>query len=357
MTWTPGQTLHHDKYKVKQELGQGIVAITYLATNREGDDVVIKTLNPDLLNQLTDKERSYLGSGFLDEARKLVICKHPNIVNVIETFQERDLQCMVMEYIHGSNLDKIIQTRKFLPEQEALDYIQQIGQALSEVHKQGFLHRDVKPENIMLRAGTHQAVLIDFDLARGIDNPLTSRGMKVDGFIPLELYSNSVRQQKRRGPWTDIYSLSATLYTLLTGQQPVNAIDRKDQNQRLIPPQELNNQISTRVSNAIVHGMGLEPNDRPKTVEVWLKELGLQKSGLTLLKLPIKFFLIPRDNNYLRWLLGGIVAVFGVAATIDPLISVINNVMQLIEKVPQKNQSPVNSTTQDNPSFPNQPKK
>ncbi|MBD2727610.1 serine/threonine protein kinase [Nostoc sp. FACHB-892] len=211
MTWASGQKLHRDRYEIKQQLGQGNFAITYLAEDRDRKEVVIKTLDSNLLNQLSNEDRDRLKSGFADESRKLAICKHPNIVQVIDTFEENDLKCMVMEYIQGDNLAKIVQPRGFLPEKEALNYIQQIGEALIVVHEQGFLHRDVKPENMILRAGTHQVVLINFDLARRfVDNPVSSRGNLVDKFTPIELYSNSPRQQARRKPWTDIYSLAAS---------------------------------------------------------------------------------------------------------------------------------------------------
>lgn len=99
MTWAPGQKLHRDKYEIKRELGRGRIGITYLATNRDGKETVIKTLNPDLLNQLGLEDRNYLESGFLDEAPKLARCQHPNIVLMIESFKEGDLPCIVMEYI------------------------------------------------------------------------------------------------------------------------------------------------------------------------------------------------------------------------------------------------------------------
>jgi serine/threonine-protein kinase len=337
MTWVPGQKLHRDKYEIKQELGRGRIAITYLAKNRDGNDVVIKTLNPDILNQLSQEDRNYLESGFLDEAPKLARCKHPNIVLMIESFKEGNLLCIVIEYIQGDNLAKLVKSRGFFPEKEALDYIQQIGQALIEVHKQGFLHRDIKPENIMVRAGTYQAVLIDFDLARGFDSPLTSRGDRVNGFTPIELYSNSTRQQARRGAWTDIYSLAATLYVLLTGQQPVSAIDRKDQNKRLTEPKELNNQISDRINNAIIHGMELEPEQRPKTVEDWLKELGLQTGGFTLPKLP-----------WTQPLWAWILEIMGVLALLAALISGVKDGTDLWKDwFPATSPKPSNSTTQD----------
>ncbi|MDJ0798376.1 MAG: serine/threonine-protein kinase [Calothrix sp. MO_167.B12] len=286
MIWAPGEKLYKNKYIIIRELGRGRVAVTYLAEDSNGHRVAIKTLQSQLLNQLANQERDRLISGFVDESRKLEKCKHPNIVPVIETFTHEQLPCTVLEYIPGNNLANIVQARGFFPEKEALRYIQQIGQALIEVHQQEFLHRDIKPENIMVRAGTHQAILIDFDLARGFDNPLTSRRNKDwKELTPIELYTNSQRQQERRGAWTDVYSLAATLYVLLTGEQPVSAIERKDNNQHLIPPKELNEKVSESTNKAILHGMELEPDKRPQSVQEWLGELGVRR-GISLNWLP-----------------------------------------------------------------------
>ncbi|MEH2305854.1 serine/threonine protein kinase [Nostoc sp.] len=340
MTWASGQKLHRDRYEIKQQLGQGNFAITYLAEDRDRKEVVIKTLDSNLLNQLSNEDRDRLKSGFADESRKLAICKHPNIVNVFETFNEGDLLCMVMEHIPGDNLAKIIQPRGFLPEKEALNYIQQIGKALIVVHEQGFLHRDVKPENIILRAGTHQVVLINFDLARRfVDNPVSSRGNLVDKFTPIELYSNSLRQQVRRKPWTDIYSLAATLYYLLTGKLPESAIERQDNNKRLIPPNELNDKISDRVNDAILHAMELQPDNRPETVEDWLKELGLNTASLSFPKL-----------LWAQPLWARILEIMGVIGLFAALISGIKDGTDLLKDWFPDKSTPTNATPQQTPS-------
>jgi eukaryotic-like serine/threonine-protein kinase len=340
MTWASGQKLHRNRYEIKQQLGQGNFAITYLAEDRDGKNVLIKTLDSNLLNQLGNEDRDRLKSGFADESRKLAICKHPNIVQVIDTFEEGDLKCMVMEHIQGDNLAKIVQPRVFLPEKEALDYIQQIGKALIVVHEQGFLHRDVKPENIILRAGTHQVVLINFDLARRfVDNPVSSRGNLVDKFTPIELYSNSPRQQARRKPWTDIYSLAATLYFLLTGKLPESAIERQDNNKRLIPPKELNDQISDRINDAIIHAMELQPDKRPETVEDWLKELDLKTAGFSLPKL-----------LWTQPLWARILEIMGVIALFAALISGVKDGTDLFKDWFPDKSAPTNPPTQQTPS-------
>jgi eukaryotic-like serine/threonine-protein kinase len=124
----------------------------------------------------------------------------------------------------------------------AVPLIPQIGAALAEVHKHELAHRDVKPQNIMLRAGKSDAVLIDFGLIQKFDNPLTNvkPSSGSDGFAPLEMYLSN----RPCGAYTDIYTLAATLYYLLVGKLPPKALDRNDPNilaplQPILPnPQE-----------------------------------------------------------------------------------------------------------------------
>lgn len=268
MAWTVGQTLHSGKYKIDSELGRGRFGITYLAKDKGGKYLVIKTLDEDLLNKLTPEERNSLESIFSGEAIKLERCKHPHVVRVQETFKEGQLFCIAMEYIAGDTLATL--AHRVVPEKEALGYIQQIGEALIEVHGKDLLHRDVKPANIIVQPGKYEAVLIDFGLAAEFDHPLTSR-WRPEPFAPIELNSST----RPRGAYTDVYSLAATLYFLLTGQLPASALDYKDGNAHLIPPKEINPQISEQVNNALMEGMRLEPEARPQTMREWLDLLGL----------------------------------------------------------------------------------
>ncbi|MBD2185843.1 serine/threonine protein kinase [Planktothrix sp. FACHB-1355] len=220
MNWTTGQQLQNGDYTIKCELGRGRFGVTYLAKdNKNGGDTVIKTLNYEQLDiqikthQITPEEKIKLETRFLDEADKLRRYNHPHIVKVKKTFKEGDRSCIVLEYIPGDTLNRLV--KRVLPEKEALRYIQQIGSALSEVHKHKDLHRDVKPDNIMIRAGKYDAVLIDFELVRGFEHPLSRQATEV-GFAALELYT----PQKDKGAYTDVYALAATLYAVLTGEKP-----------------------------------------------------------------------------------------------------------------------------------------
>ena len=154
---------------------------------------------------------------FVQEAFRLVKCSHPHIVKVHGVFQEEALRGMVMEYIDGKDLWFHIDEQGIFSEEEALTIIRQVGEALTCVHQQGLLHRDVKPHNIVLRRDTREAVLIDFGLAREYidDRTMSQTNYRTEGFAPIEQYEIKAK----RGPFTDVYALAATLYYLLTSKK------------------------------------------------------------------------------------------------------------------------------------------
>jgi eukaryotic-like serine/threonine-protein kinase len=182
-----------------------------------------------------------------------------------------------MEHIDGDDLAAYVENytneNGYLSETEALRYIDQIGQALECVHERKLLHRDVKPNNILLRRESKEAVLIDFGLAREFQ-PGKIRSMtatKTEGYAPIEQY-------QRRGDfgyYTDVYALAATLYSLLTNRVPIPANYRAEEDVKLSPPQKFNQQISDKVNAAILKGMELEPVNRTQTVREFRELLGL----------------------------------------------------------------------------------
>ncbi|NEP03141.1 MAG: serine/threonine protein kinase [Symploca sp. SIO2E9] len=269
MAWEPQKQLQGGRYTIKKVIGHGRFALTYLARDKNNHTVVIKTPNDEARNS-PDFDR--LQQVFVQEAFKLARCSHPHIVKAEAPFQEDGVWCIAMEYIDGVDLAN--RAQPILPEAQALQYIRQIGEALIEIHNHDLLHRDVKPENIMLRAGKAEAVLIDFGLARGFNHNLTmTRPEEIaGGFAPLELYS----QQGTLGSYTDVYSLGATLYQFLTGEKPASAKERKLSDVRLIPPKEINPQISNEVNRAILRAMELDAKDRPQSMREWLDSLGLK---------------------------------------------------------------------------------
>ena len=279
--WAPGQVLHEGKYIIKDTLGGGGYGITYRAENRkERKLVAIKSLNATIQGR---PDFNKLQVKFVNEALSLAKCSHPHVVQVYEVFQEGHLWGMAMEYIDGISLADYLEDRGALSEPEALRIIQEVGEALSFVHKQGLTHRDVKPLNIMLRKPSLKAVLIDFGLAREATTPGKLRSNTSAGtecFMPIEQYE----RRTERGPYTDVYALAATLYVMLTGELPFPAQFRK-QNVPLIAPKQHNNQISDRVNAAIIQGMELEPQNRPQSVQEWLNLLMPKQAAANEVKL------------------------------------------------------------------------
>jgi len=316
MAWVAGDQLQGGRYTVEKELRRGRFGITYLVRNKNNDRQIIKTLDSNSLISLSQSDRERLETLFLQEAVKLMRCQHQHIVKFAEPFKEAESSCLVMEYVAGLNLAERDQLQ--LSEQEALVYIRQIGEALTVVHENNLIHGDVQPENIILRGGKPEAVLIDFDLSLDFDHELTTRRAEENapGFAPPELYSKGTKPTQA----SDIYSLAATLYVLLTGQIPVDALKRKLDNKHLPEPKDFNPQISDRINQAILTGMRLNPQERPQSVKQWLDSLGL-------IKQPSQPNIWNWDKKIQFWgvVIAGIAAFAALLQGMGAIISIVNN--------------------------------
>jgi serine/threonine protein kinase len=282
--WRPGQPINKGKYIIQgKPLGIGGFGITYKALEpKTGKFYAIKTLNQQM--QLQDDQQVK----FINEALTIKGFEHRHIVKVHEVIKEVEvieedkfeLFGMVMEYIDGVTLFKYVQNKGQLSESEALLYINQISQALEYIHAKGSLHRDVKPENILLRQNEQnqqEAVLIDFGSTRSMANTSMTKSF-TDGYAPIEQY----RDKGNFGDHTDVYSLAATLYYLLTADglkqdsksTPAPAYERQ-QFDLLAKPKFYNQSLSQRVNDAILQGLGVEPENRTPTVLKFRENLGL----------------------------------------------------------------------------------
>lgn len=269
-----GKTLQGGKYTLDELLGQGGFGVTFKATHHFlGQMVVIKTLN---FTSQSHPQFAKLEQQFKDEARRLALCVHPNIVRVNDFFIEENVPYLVMDYVPGQTLDQIVFPNRPLPEPLAIHYIRQIGAALEVVHQNGLLHRDVKPQNIILRQGTQEVILIDFGIAREYTEGKTQTHTSLisEGYAPIEQYV----MQERRTPASDIYGLAATLYALLTAEVPVASILRE---RRPMPaPRDLQPHLSVAVNQAVMRGMAVEARYRPSMVADWLALLPSEGSDL-----------------------------------------------------------------------------
>ena len=252
------------KYLLQEEIGQGISGITYKAIHQiHNQVVVIKTFKSDSSQQA---EASNIRKKFLSEAQRLLECSHPNIIPYREFFIEDGVPYIVMDYIPGKTLDKIVLPNNPLSEATAIKYIRQVGAALKLIHQNGLLHRDIKPQNLILRQENQQVVLIDFGIAREFSRGLVQIHtiLLSDGYAPIEQYL----PKSERTPATDIYGLAATLYTLVTAQIPIAATLRN--RLPLDTPAKIRPELSNQTSQAIMQGMVLEVEKRPSSVDEWL---------------------------------------------------------------------------------------
>jgi eukaryotic-like serine/threonine-protein kinase len=277
----------NDRFLILEVLGGGSFGDAYRAVDlTKGYQVAIKTLNQKQQNKIDFEIRQ---KKFRREADILKGLSHPHIVKVSEVIEVDGLLGMVMEYISGEDLEKYVERRGKLDEVEALRYIQQVGTALIYLHEENLphkvklLHRDIKPNNIMLRADNREAVLIDFGLAREYIDGTTMLMTedKTHGYAPIEQYD----RKGHFGAYTDVYALAATLYHLLTGAIPLPSNFRKS-NHSLSLPSTLNSDISSVVENAIVKGLELYPEDRPQTMAEFLKILGLEVASIQAPSIP-----------------------------------------------------------------------
>jgi formylglycine-generating enzyme required for sulfatase activity/tRNA A-37 threonylcarbamoyl transferase component Bud32 len=271
MTWAENKTLQGGKYRIEKVLGEGGFGITYKAIHNKLGAVVIKTPN-DRLQRDPDYQK-YL-QRFDKEARQLFALgrdRHPYIVRVSDMFEEEGLLCIVMDFIEGESLFERVRRKGALPEAEVLNYIRQVGSALEVVHSQQLVHRDAHPGNIMIVSTAKretEAILIDFGIA-GEQMPSTVSS-KVVGNPTFAPYEQSIKPAQ---PNMDIYCLAASFYYGVTGKLPTSSLNRKMDNQRLIPPKVHNPRLSDRSNSAILKGMALEPSDRPATMTKWLQQL------------------------------------------------------------------------------------
>ena len=289
----PGVLLQNEAFRIDSVLGQGGFGITYRGTDlRLGREVAIKEFFPfgnairiaqdnrlEPSGGLSRGEFNTAREAFFDEARTLARFSHAHIVNVFSVFEEQNTAYMVMEFLAGESLQGRIDARHILGEDEALHVIEQIGPALEVVHDAGLLHRDLKPDNILLCSDTYngeRAVLLDFGSARAFKagDTQNSDRLLTPGYAPLEQYSSSATFDVH----TDLYALGATLYQCLTGRIPPAATDRAA-GVELQPPHELNPRLNRLVSEAVLWALALHAADRPQSVREFLTALRSTKDS------------------------------------------------------------------------------
>jgi HAMP domain-containing protein len=262
-------------------LGQGGFGITYLATDVNLNvKVAIKEYLPeDIAYRAKDSSVAaksaefveYYEQGrddFLVEARTLATFRHRNIVRVARFFEANTTAYMVLEYERGKSLTSWWKDRKNVSERDLLTLLLPLLDGLGAVHEAGYLHRDIKPDNIYVRDDDGSLVLLDFGAARqtGARDEVS---IVTPGYGPIEQYLGG-----DQGPWTDIYALGATLYWMIAGKKPMEATQRTGDTDPLPPAVEIGKgRFSEEFLKAVDWALKPDAKDRPQDMPQFLEAL------------------------------------------------------------------------------------
>ncbi len=269
------QTILNGKYLIGRVLGEGGFGITYLGWDLNLDmKVAIKEYYPagfvtrettttTTITPFSGEKREAYVNGldkFVGEAKSLAkFYSLPGIVSVKDFFKENGTAYIVMEYIEGVTLKEYLQKEGGkLPVYQVLEWVKPLIQSLSQMHNAGIIHRDISPDNIMItRNGDIK--LLDFGAARDIsvDGAKSLSVLLKPGYAPEEQY----RTRGSQGPWTDVYALCATIYKVITGETPPEALERMHED-TLVPPSRQGAALSDSQERTLLKGMAILQKDR-----------------------------------------------------------------------------------------------
>lgn len=269
---SPGTVLRN-RYKIVELVGRGGMGATYRAQDLrlEGRFCAVKEALPDPEAPADELKQSH--DQFYQEASTLARLDHPNLPKVSDFFSEGERDYLVMDFVPGQDLremlNQALRESQPLSERQVLGWADQLCDALNYMHSQDppVLHRDIKPSNIKVTpSGTVK--LVDFGLVKLMvpDDQRTITVVQGRGtvqYIPLEQYGGDTGHTDVR---SDIYSLGATLYHLLTGQPPLDAKQRFLRPNALATPRQLNPNISPQTEHAILWSLAMHPDDRPESI-------------------------------------------------------------------------------------------
>jgi serine/threonine-protein kinase len=276
-------------YKIVGKLGAGAMAVVYKARQLSLNRMVAIKILPKRFTENPEYVERFYKEG--QAAGKL---NHPNIVQAIDVGEAGGYHYFVMEYVEGKTIADDSAAGKIFAEDEALDIIIQVANALAHAHAQSLIHRDVKPKNIMI-SNNGTVKLADMGLARATTDieAAQSEAGKAYG-TPYYIAPEQIRGKMDIDGRADIYGLGATLYHMLTGRVPFMAEDsadvmRKHLKEKLVPPDHINTLLSAGVSEVIEIMMAKKKEDRYNDVDELLTDLNALREGQTPLQAHKRF--------------------------------------------------------------------
>lgn len=278
----PGTVI--DQYIIERALAGGGFSSVYLARQRSDQhQVAIKEYLPRRLahrtwqNQVVANDeatRPLFLKGrklFLEEAKVLANLRHPNVVEVLNFFQANSTVYLVMTYEYGKILGEYLKEKAgSLSEQFLMTVFPSLLEALKAIHGRGLLHLDVKPHNILIRAGG-DPILLDFGAVQPFPytgKPKTGKVL-TNGFSPIEQYADN----GHLGPWSDIYAVGATMRMCLDGNPPPSAVERHVKDRMIPAMKAFHRKYPVYLLAAVDAALSVEPENRPQTVDELLAAL------------------------------------------------------------------------------------
>ncbi len=266
----------NQRYKIDRKIGTGGMADVFEAYDTSlSRKVAIKMLHPQFAQEKDFIER------FKREAQSAANLSHPNIVNVYDWGKENNSYFIVMEFIKGSDLKKIIKDKGPFSSIEAINIISKVCQALQTAHKNHIIHRDIKPHNIIL-TNEDEVKVTDFGIARAGPSSVTQTGSIVG--TPQYISPEQAKGNKVNNT-SDLYSVGVVLYEMLTGRVPFKAenplsVAMKHVNEEPLPPTQINPNIFKSLEKVILKAMSKNQDDRYQTADELLEDLRKCKEGL-----------------------------------------------------------------------------
>lgn len=276
-----GTVLLDGKYIIDKRIGKGGFGIIYRASQCGLDRTVcikecflpgrcFRSTHASTVCVQDSSERFFekCRQAFVKEAKLLATLHHPNIVEVIDVFDENNTSYLVMNMIEGKSVRDLVHARRRLPYPEVVNYIAQIASAVGYLHERHILHCDIKPDNMMVTAD-YKAILIDFGSACDFEQDKTQEHNSTitPGYAPTEQYS----AKGRKGSYTDIYAIGATMYFMLTGQPPLESSFRLAK--QMSRPKELAPDIPEEANRIILKAMQLNAENRYQTIQSFMDDL------------------------------------------------------------------------------------